>query len=312
MKKHLLFTLPLLCSITTGSALGKMSFDRLYGFFGKYNHETVVEKEFELKPSGLLVINNTIGNVTITTEWQRNTMCLKAIKKATKPEDLELMHVNVRQDEANNEFTIDSAYDDDTLKGCIDYELIVPAQTKLQLNADNGTIKVNDTKGEVTATTLNGDIEIRNTTNTITAQTEENGTITISNAQGNIKAITNKGNISIHGARKSIIATTQKGNIFTDCINVPATSCIVLNAESSGAIDLQLPSSVNATLHGKTAKGRLTSDHYITLKPFTTKLTRQTRKEFEKQVNGIIGTGEADIRITSNNGNIRILETQTS
>src|SRR5580700_7240408 len=107
MKKHLLFTLPLLCSITTGSALGK--FDRLYGFFGKYNHETIVEKEFELKPSGQLVINNNAGNITITTEWQRNTMCLKAIKKATNPEDLQLMHVNVAHDEPNNQLTITSA-----------------------------------------------------------------------------------------------------------------------------------------------------------------------------------------------------------
>lgn len=312
MKKHILLTLPLLCSISTGTTFGKMSFDRLYGFFGKYNHETIVEKEFEFKTPGKLVINNTAGDVTITTEWQRNTICLKAIKQATKEEDLGTIHVNSKHDALNNELTISSAYDNPTTKGCVNFELIVPAQTKLQLNADNGSIKVNDAKGEVVATTLYGDIEIHNTTNTITAQTEESGAIVIAHAQGNIKATTNKGNITIREAHKSILATTQKGNIITDCTNVPATSRIVLNAESSGAIDLKLPSTVNATLHGKTTRGKLTSDHYITLKPFTTKLTRKTRRELEKQVNGILGTGEADIRVTSNNGNIRILETQTT
>ena len=312
MKKHLLFTLPLLSIITTNSLLGKMSFDRLYGFFGKYTHEAIVEKEFELKPSGHLVMNNNNGNITITTEWQRNTICLKATKRTTTEEDLELIHINAYNDPERNQLTISSAFDNNTLKGCVDYELIVPAQTKLQLNTDNGSIKVNDAKGEIVATTLNGDIEIHNTSNTITAQTEDSGAITIVNAQGNIKATTNKGNITIQEARKSIIATTQNGNIITDCAQVPSTSRIVLNAESSGAIDLKLPSSVNASVHGKTNKGRLTSDHFITLKPLTTQLTRQTRRELEKQVDGILGTGEADIRIMSKNGNIRILETKVS
>lgn len=311
MKKTILLNVTLLCMITTGTIFGKLSFDRLYGFFGKYNHEFIVEKEFELAQPGTLVINNTDGNITITTEWQRNTICLKAIKKTTKEEDLSVININANHDEAANELTINAVYDK-TIKGCVDYQLIVPAQTTLKLSADHGSIKVNDAKGQVNATTLHGDIEINNTTNTVTAQTEENGSIYISMAHGDVKATTNKGNITIEDAQKGIYATTQKGNIVTSCTQVPATSRIVLNAEMAGAIELKLPNNVNATLHGKTSKGRLTSDHYITIHSFTTKLTKQARRDLEKQVNGTLGTGEADIRVTSNNGNIKILETKTS
>ena len=194
----------------------------------------------------------------------------------------------------------------------MDYQLIVPTKTTLQLNTDNGSINVNEVNGEVHACTLYGNIEIRNSSNTITAQTEETGTITIANAKGNIKATTNKGDINIENAHKSILATAQKGTIYTSCDQVPATSRIVLNCESSGGINLTLPTTVNATLQGKTAKGELTSDHYVTIKPYTTKLNKNTRRELKKQVNGILGTGEADIRLTCNNGNIKILETQAS
>lgn len=300
--------------IAPQTLVGKLSFESVYSFFGKQTHEAVVEKEYELEKPTSLVVNNTDGAINVTTEWSRNTICMKAIKKSNKEEALEALQIHTQKDiqKAGNQITISSSCDNKEMSGSIDYYFIVPAHVTLHLTTEKGDIEINDVNGPIIATTTTGDISIKNTTNTITAAAQENGTITIAHASGNIQATTNKGDIVIDDATQSIIANTNKGNIITSCNQVQSTCKIALNAQTSGAITLALPQSVNATVHAKTAHGRLTSDHYITIKPFTTKLNRNTHKEFEKQVNGIIGTGEADIRVTSNSGNIKIMELKTT
>ncbi len=315
MNKSSLFflSLGLLSSMTPTSVYGKFSLQPIYNFFRSSKQEAFIEKEYQLEKPGMLTITNTDGNITITTEWKRDTICLKATKRTAKNEHLEAISIKAnREEHFNGNHLIITSVHDNNVKGSIDYQLIVPAHIKLNLSTERGTIKVNDVKGPVAAKTLAGDIEIKNVAHLITAQTEESGSIVIEKAQDNIKAVTNKGNITINDATKSIIAHTQKGNIITACSTVPSNSKIKLNTETSGAITLSVPSSVNATLQGKTARGRLTSAHYITMKPFTTKLDRHAFREFTKQVNGILGTGEADIQLISNSGNIKILETQAA
>lgn len=307
-------TLALMGMIASHSLTGKLSLESVYSFFGKQTHEAIVEKEYELDKPTSLIVNNIDGEINVTTEWNRNTICMKAIKKSNKEEALETIQIHTQKDiqKTGNQLTISTAFDNKEMTGTVDYHFIIPAQVTLHLTTESGDIAVNDVNGPVIATTTNGNIEVNNTTNTITASAQESGAITIAHARGNIQATTNKGDITIDDATQSIIANTNKGNIITACNQVQSTCKIALNAQTSGTITLSLPQSVNATLQAKTAHGRLTSDHYITIKPFTTKLNRNTHKEFEKQVNGIIGTGEADIRLTSNSGNIKIVEMKTT
>lgn len=309
----LLSTLILFHSIPLTAASGKFSLDGISSWFGKYNNETIVEKEYKIASPATLTINNTDGDINITTEWKRDSICLKAAKKVAKEEYNNDFTIKAKHEERfnGNNLTLKTICTHKDAKGSITYNLVVPTNITLNLHTDRGIIRVNDVNGPVVATTQIGNIELKNVGNTITVQTEENGSIRIEKAQGNIKATVNKGDIFIAEASKSIIATTQKGNIFTSCCEVPPTSKIALNSEVSGTVTLALPTTVNATLQGKTTKGRLTSDHYITMKPFTTKLTKHTRRELEKQVDGILGTGEADIRVSCS-GHIKILETKTT
>jgi len=307
-------TIVLLTSTALCNAWGNFSMERVYSFFGKYTNEEVIEKEYRVAKPTILKIRGIDGNITVTTEWKRDAICLKAVKRTAKKEDLEVFSVKTNREEVENEhfLTLTTACSNKAAKGTVDYELIVPTYVALNLHTERGLIKVQDVKGKVAVSTINGTIDLKNINNAIIAQTKENGPISIDGATGDIKATTNKGDIRINDATRSILASTQKGNIITTCNNVSSSSKIVLNSEQQGGITLALPSSVNATLIGKTEKGRLTSDHYVTIKPFTCKLDRQTRKDFERQVDGVIGTGEADIRLTSNNGHIRILETKTT
>lgn len=300
--------------IPSSYGLGKFSMDRVYSWFGKYKHENVTEKEYQIAKPATLTIKNTDGDIIISTEWKRNTVCLKAVTRTAQEEDLKTFSINANRDEQaeGNHLTLATVCSSKEAKGAVTYHLIVPCDISLNLHTDNGEIKVHDVNGPVAATTNYGNIYLKNVANIITAQTQEAGSISIEKAQGNIKATTNKGDIAIAQANKSVIASTNKGNISTSFTEVPSTSRIVLNSESNGSITLAMPTSVNATLQGKTAHGRLTSDHYVTLKPFTTKLNSQTIRDFKRSVDGIIGTGEATIQLTSGNGNIKIVETRTT
>lgn len=316
MKKPISYfvTIVLLTASPICNAWGKFSLDRVYSLFGKYTNQDVFEKEFPISKPTILKVRGIDGNIHVTTEWRRNSVSLRAVKRATRKEDLEVFSVKSQRQEADgaNYLLLATGCSNRAAKGAVDYELIVPSYVTLNLHTERGEIKVDAIKGKVAASTINGGIELSNVSNTIVARTKESGPIAINGVTGDVRASTNKGDISINDASQNIMASTQKGNIITTCNNVAASSKIILNSEQQGGITLALPSSVNAKLVGRTERGRLTSDHYITIKPFTAKLDRQTRKDFERQVEGLLGTGEADIRLTSHSGHIKIVETKTT
>lgn len=297
-----------LCSMIFYSPCLALSFDSISAFFGAHVYQTIYDKEYHLENPGILCINNRNGNITIKTTWKQNTIRLKAIIESSdeKIKNFTIQeHLTMQHNKTN--LTLSSS----EIKGRIHYELIIPASIELQLNTEHGSIIVNEAndhelKGAISVTTTQGSIEIYNCSKTITAQTK-NGSITIKHAH-NIHAHTQAGDIIITDSIGSVIAHTEKGDITTTCIKVPNTSRIQLSTES-GTLLLTLPSITNATVQGKTSHGLIICEHYITLKPQKTKLNTLAWQRFKKEVFGTIGTGEADIILSNEHGNIKILET---
>ena len=81
---------------------------------------------------------------------------------------------------------------------------------------------------------------------------------------------------------------------------------LILEAYSN--ITLSLPTETEADIHAKTHSGVITSDHYLTLKPLTTKLNQQAWSNIKKEINALLGGGGSQINMLSTTGNIRILE----
>lgn len=300
-------------SISSSSLLGKFSLQKVYDFLHLPKHEAVIEKEYNLEKPGMLTVHNSDGNITITTEWSRKEVRMKAIKRSRKEEHLALLTIKDKHKKhPDGDRLIISSAGNKNIDGTIDYQFIVPSNTKLNLHTETGDIRVHDVKGPVIAKATNGNIEIGKIAHGVSVQTAENGSIIIEKAQDNIKAITNNGHITIKDAQKCVVASTQKGNIITSCSTVPAQGKINLHSEMSGAITLAMPTTANATIIGKTERGRLTSDLDITLKPFTTKLNKSTRRELERHVHGVLGAGGAEIQLSSTSGNIRIVEMEAA
>jgi len=291
--------------ITPHVAHGKFSFKTISSWFSNKLEEEIIEKAYDIEEGKKLSLENINGNITIKTDPQQVTVSLKATKRALEEE---LAYINVINEYNNDNLIIKTEVNQETIKDAvIDYELSVPANVKLHLITQNGSITVDNVHTPLVATTLNGNIDIEHTYASIKADSKETGNVHVIQAIGNVYVSTGNGGITIDNASKSVVAHAHKGNISVTCDEVPPTSTIRLNT-NSGTIALALPPETNATLKGKTDRGTVISDHYITLKEQTTQLNRKAWVRFKKEVNGILGSGEADIQMHTASGNVKIKE----
>lgn len=288
------------------TSIHAFSLNKVYEFFGANVHQEVIEKRIVLEKPAVLVIENINGNIDIVSESKQNVLSFVATKKANKEEQLvkiTIDEIHALHDEKDY-YSIKTTLSDKKSKASVDYSVVVPHGMKLQLSTQKGKITVNETHAPLAATTKQGNITITNADQTIKAESDY-GSIQVAHATGNVSARTNYGNIIIDDTHKGIIAKTNRGKIVTTCTHIPETSRIQLQA-NSGNIILTVPQETNATIQGKTNRGTLVSDMYINLKAQTTQLNKKTWNRFKKEVDGIMGTGEAEIKLSSAKGNIKI------
>ena len=101
-----------------------------------------------------------------------------------------------------------------------------------------------------------------------------------------------------------VTLSNDNGKIKASCKIVPQGSTIKLDAP--GAITLQLPEDVNADIQAESEQGSIICDHYITIKPFITQLNPKAWTQFKRNINGTIGSGNAQICLHSASGNSKI------
>jgi hypothetical protein len=240
--------------------------------------------------------------IKIKTDWNQNNISFKALKKASK-ENLAKISIQVDTSDPDS-IRVTTLVADASVQGSVDYTLMVPKHMAIRLKTKKGTIKVKRFDGQVWATTDNGTIEIAHVTHKIFAQVTDNGSIKIEKSNGAIQATANNGNIWISDTKQSVAATTGNGSIDLRAASVPSTSSINLSA--SGTLQVSLPHDTNAHVVAHTKKGKILSDHYVTLAPQTTKLNPQAWSHIQKNIEGILGSGEADIKLSSSAGSIKI------
>jgi len=281
--------------------MAKFSFKSITSYFSKKAQEQVIQQEFKIDPRGTLNVKNIHGNV-IVNEWNHGSVQLKAIKRAKKEELL--AEVDVKTQATEKILNIATKVIKPGSKTEINYELIVPRTVKVNIATTQGSITIKNLNAPVKAKTENGSIDIANTRGTVIASTDQ-GAIKIASSSGNIRATTVTGKIIIEESSQNVVAKTKKGAIKTVCRNLRSLDTIALSTQS-GHIELALPQDVNAELKARTAKGKLTSEHYITTKPQTVRLNKKTWARLRKEVDGTLGTGEATIQLTADSGNIKI------
>ena len=294
--------------ISMQSTITAFSFKKIYNYVLPTKlHQEVVYEEYNPKKITHFSLKNIQGNITITSDSKTDKIFLKATKKAPEPELLN--QLTFTHTIKGQEFSINTAFND--INGFIDFEIIVPHSIALNVSTQEGTVTIKDPQAPTQANTQKGSITINNAKSSIHATTHIKGTIILNNCQGPITAQTNSGTIIINDAHSNVVAQTNNGSIQMFAREISSTSTIKL-ATVSGSILLHLPPDTNADLQAYTKQGTITSDHFITLKPQTTQLNRTAWKRLQKQVDGILGSGEAHITLSSVKSDIKLLEMKTT
>jgi len=121
----------------------------------------------------------------------------------------------------------------------VDFEIAIPAAADLDLNTQNGNITLEGNTGVVVARTSNGNITITDNT-------------------GNLNVSTSNGNLELQNIVGSVTGTTTNGSI-TVVAQIPTLGTINLT-DSSGPIELQVPSSTAANLTLNANNGTIDAD----------------------------------------------------
>ncbi|HLW72660.1 MAG TPA: hypothetical protein VKR54_01295 [Candidatus Babeliales bacterium] len=301
---YMLLLLIITSHLVTTDCTAKTRLKKIKSFFSNYKLEKVEQRELPTLLIDSISIDNINGPITIKTGWKKNFLSLKTTKRAKKQEDLN--NIEVVDLTTDNHIAIATKYINPKLVGSVEYELIVPASLNLTLTiSEDGQASVKDVHGTINIVT-NDAILVTNNKQLVSAKTRKKGTITVINAAGPVDAQSHYGNIQGDNIANSFSAHSTTGKVTIAYKTLPPTSSIDL--KTSGNICLALPTDTNAKIHGYTAHGTLISDHYITLKPYATQLNSSAWNKFKKEVDGILGTGEATIALHSTKGNVKISE----
>lgn len=139
----------------------------------------------------------------------------------------------------------------------VEFVVKVPVGVKLSAHTVNGGIKVTDLRSEVDANTVNGSVHI---------STSEAGQAK-----------------SVNGSITAVVGRMDAGHSLKfETVN--------------GAINVQLPSSLNAEVHASTVNGGITTDFPLTV----------SGKLGPRNVSGRIGSGGADLKLSTVNGAIHL------
>lgn len=201
--------------------------------------------------------------------WEQNKLVVEAVKKGS-PEAIEATEILTQYTE--NGATVKTVAHDSQHTCSIDYTILIPKTTTISL-----------------------------------AHTDL-GNITVKNITTPSKVQTYKGSIVCHNLTNSIHANTRSGNIRIHAKKLDKKHK-VLAVSGRGNIKFELPPKTPASLYAKAQKGRVTSDHPVTLAQRPMQISKKTMASLQRDVQGRIGkTDGVTIKLHTSSGNVKLVE----
>ena len=162
-----------------------------------------------------------------------------------------------------------------------DITITAPARTDVELDTSNGRIELHGIEGSGYLRTSNGEIVLRNPG------------IDIDNMEGTAVFDTSNSSVDLQNVSGTIDVETSNGGIsFSGEMTAGGSNRL---KTSNGSVEVELRGTPSVSIDASTSNGKVKSDIPI--------LATVTEKE---HLVGIIGEGEADLRIRTSNGSVTI------
>jgi hypothetical protein len=201
----------------------------------------------------------------------------------------------------------------------VDYEITAPGWMSVRIEGTYNFVSVEGAQGEVTASTVRGDILVKGGTGLVRAKSIE-GIVTIDGAKGRIQAESVNEGIRITGSTGDITASTTNGDITLTGVEAKSVEVETVNgdvlfdgslaggryrfATHNGDIRVSVPESASATFFVRTYNG-----------DFTTNLPLKGAKPEDasrgRRVTFTLGGGAAEVELESFGGEIVVQRSGT-
>ncbi len=198
--------------------------------------------------------------------------------------------------------------------GSIDYEITAPGWMSLKIEGQYDFVTVEGVQGEVSVTTVRGDIVLKNI-GSVTAKTIE-GSIEVDGARGKLALSSVDEDIKVSGASGDLSADSTNGSITLVRIESTNVEITTVNGDVTyegqlpakahfafsthdGDITMTIPESANATFNVRTYSGE-----FGTSVPVKGPDASSVRRG--KRVTYTLGNGSAEVELESFGGDIRL------
>lgn len=224
------------------------------------------EQTYPITPNGTVKISNINGSIVLEA-WDRNEVKLEAVKTAHTKDDL-----------ASVEIKVDSRPD------------------SLSVEADYGQWKWGQNKkDQTTSVSIEFKLSVPRNANLSEIETV-NGSVTVSNFANSTKISAVNGNVIATNLRGSAVLSTVNGEVNADFDLIELASRVNLSTVN-GKVNLSLPSDCNATVKADSLNGNITNGFGLPVRK---------GEYIGRDLFGKIGTGEAQVRLNTVNGELNI------
>jgi DUF4097 and DUF4098 domain-containing protein YvlB len=138
----------------------------------------------------------------------------------------------------------------------VDFDVVVPVDTRVEIDTSNGSISVEDIAGTILLDTSNGAIDVYDSTGALTADTS-NGRIEVVRFVGELKLDTSNGDVWIEDFAGTVDAETSNGSVqFT---GTPTAGGNRIRT-SNGSVTVRVPLHVSIRFSAVSSSGRIRSN----------------------------------------------------
>jgi DUF4097 and DUF4098 domain-containing protein YvlB len=257
-------------TVLAGAAVGLAG---CVGFGGSLS--TGSYARFTSVPEGTaLVVQNDNGDVNVEV-GEVDTVELRVTER-TNAGGSALADVDVTTTQSDGRLLVETVGPDRLFRSVsVDIDLSIPADVTLEsVETANGDVAVEGTSGDATLASSNGAVEAR----------AHDGTLSLSSSNGDVTAR------DVTAVRE---AQTSNGDVDLD---VRELAGALTASSSNGEVRVALPADANANVLLRTANGD------ARVSDFTLSDAEQSRS----QVEGRLGEGGPEVRLTSTNGDVAV------
>ncbi|MEW6197845.1 MAG: DUF4097 family beta strand repeat-containing protein [Planctomycetota bacterium] len=173
--------------------------------------------------------------------------------------------------------------------------ITLPEPCAAAVNTSNGSIRVENLKGDVVLDTSNGAIRARKVDGNLRADTS-NGSVEVENVTGSLRAKSSNGELIARGISGPCELITSNGRI--EYAAAPAAAGAVEAHTSNGDVQITLPRSTAAALDCRTRNGRV----HVDAAEAALGQVETERGAFRATLNG----GGVPVRVRTSNGSIDV------